>query len=418
MNKPEITEMEMDNKQLVTQDIGPLKIQVETLDITLEQVRKFIAPTATQAELFMFMGACRSFGLSPLKREIHFVKYGTGAGSIVVGYETYIARAEATGKLDGWEVTMRKDELGEKAICTIHRKDWTQPFVWEVYRHEFDKASGAGKRDNPWNTMPSFMLKKVVIGQAMRLCFPGVLAGMPYLPEEVGATGINELVPQAIQPAQTLAELRVDYFKAIKGMFEDEDERHGFQKRVTGEPSLAKWDSGHYDNAFAAVEDLKESRVAEEAEEPEQPETPEKAPESPPANATADDKGKAREYLVVMAVFCNLDTAAMQDWWAEKQKAELLPAVTIAKASPMTLNIAASGFKSDYPKAALMDPLSELAKSLGYKSIQEDEFIGKCSFASGVMFESWAEADEQTIKDAIAALKLDDTEQSEEPSLL
>lgn len=155
----------------------------EQMEISVADVKKYIAPNATDKELFMFMGVARSYGLNPLKREIHFVKYGTGAASIIVGYETYLKRAERTGKLDGWKCWI--EDVGkstERAIIEIKRKDQSMPITWEVYRKEFDKQQSS------WKSMPTFMLKKVAIAQGFRMAFPDDLGGMPYIPEELPAT--------------------------------------------------------------------------------------------------------------------------------------------------------------------------------------------------------------------------------------
>jgi phage recombination protein Bet len=155
--------------------------------LNVEDVKKYIAPNATDKELHFFLEVARSYGLNPFKREVYFVKYGTSPGTTICGYEMYIKRAEASGQLDGWGVELGKDELGEKAVITIHRKDHSKPFVWAVYRKEFDM----GKAN--WASMPLFMLRKVAISQGFRLAFPSELGGMPYTPEELidkpGITG-------------------------------------------------------------------------------------------------------------------------------------------------------------------------------------------------------------------------------------
>ena len=150
--------------------------------ISLQDVKRYIAPNATDKELFMFMGIAKSYNLNPLKREIHFIKYGNAAASIVVGYEIYLKRAERTGKLDGWKCWIEKDDIGGKAIIEIKRKDQSLPIKWEVYRKEFDKGQST------WKSMPTFMLKKVAIAQGFRLAFPDDLGGLPYLPEELPQT--------------------------------------------------------------------------------------------------------------------------------------------------------------------------------------------------------------------------------------
>jgi phage recombination protein Bet len=161
----------------------------QEMEISKEDVKQYIAPNATDTELYFFYNIAKSFGLNPFKKEIHFVKYGDKPGQTIVGYETYIKRAERTGLLDGWSVWIDKDNVGEKAVIEIHRKDRNHPFKWEAYRKEFDK------KQSTWNAMPYFMLKKVAISQGFRLAFPEQVGGMPYTPDEINA-GVTEALPK------------------------------------------------------------------------------------------------------------------------------------------------------------------------------------------------------------------------------
>ena len=164
------------------------KYEVMAPVLDLADVKKYIAPNATDKELYMFMNISKAYGLNPFKREVHFIKYGTNPGQVVVGYETFLKRAEASGQLDGWGVViLDRGTPNERAVITIHRKDRTQPFIWEVSRREFDKGQST------WKLMPEFMLKKVAISQGMRLCFAEQLGGMPYSPEEINGKRSEEL---------------------------------------------------------------------------------------------------------------------------------------------------------------------------------------------------------------------------------
>ncbi len=176
-----------------------VRVENKELTITTEDIKKYIAPKATDKELFMFIGISKSYGLNPFKREIHFVKYGDSPASIIVGYEQYLKRADRTGKLDGWKCWIESDKVGEKAVIEIKRKDQANPIRWEVYRKEFDK------NQSTWKAMPTFMLKKVAIAQGFRLAFPDELGGMPYIPEELpgkGTGGTSETLPTDIVDAQ------------------------------------------------------------------------------------------------------------------------------------------------------------------------------------------------------------------------
>jgi len=151
----------------------------QEIELDAGDVKQYIAQNATDKELYFFMNIAKSFGLNPFKKEIHFVKYGSQPGQTIVGYETYIKRAERTGLLDGWSVWVDKDNIGEKAVIQINRKDRNHSFIWEVYRKEFDK------QQSTWKAMPYFMLKKVAISQGFRLAFPEEVGGMPYTPDEI-----------------------------------------------------------------------------------------------------------------------------------------------------------------------------------------------------------------------------------------
>ena len=164
----------------------------EDFTITPEDVRKFIAPNATEKEFGLLMGVCKAHKLNPFIREVHFVKYGNAPASIITGYEVYLKRAERTGLLDGWRCWIEKDDIGEKAVIEIKRKDQSTAIRWEVYRKEFDK------QQSTWKAMPTFMLKKVAIAQGFRLAFPVEVGGLPYIPEEMPESkggGTSEALP-------------------------------------------------------------------------------------------------------------------------------------------------------------------------------------------------------------------------------
>lgn len=134
-------------------------------------------------EVAKAIATARHLGLDPIKKEVHLVPF-KGKVQLVVGYLEYIKRAERSGKLNGWQVSIS----GDIARVTIYRKDWEHPFEWEVSLQEVQK-------DTPtWRQMPQFMLKKVAISQAFRLCFPEELGHMPYTEGEIeeGYTEIEQ----------------------------------------------------------------------------------------------------------------------------------------------------------------------------------------------------------------------------------
>jgi phage recombination protein Bet len=160
----------------------------EVAEITKDKLTSYLDVVGvsglTEKEKMQFIEICSAFGLNPFKREVYITAYGEGQYrklSIIVGYETYIKRAEKSGLLEGWKVWTESD----KAIIEIHRKDWKMPFTHEVLLDEYIQRTKDGKPTNFWATKPMTMLKKVAISQGFRLCFSVELGGMPYTEDEL-----------------------------------------------------------------------------------------------------------------------------------------------------------------------------------------------------------------------------------------
>jgi len=162
--------------------------------LTIEDVKERYAKGANDKEFALFLDQIKVNKLDPRKREVYFVKYGSNPGQIITGYQVYLQRAEATGRLNGWDVktTTSTDGQIKSATITIYRKDWEQPFTWTVEASEFDKNQAT------WKQMKSFMLKKVCIAQAFRICFPDEVSGLPYTTEEITTFVDENTAAQAI----------------------------------------------------------------------------------------------------------------------------------------------------------------------------------------------------------------------------
>jgi phage recombination protein Bet len=129
-------------------------------------------------EIAKAIALAKKLGLDPLRKEVHLVPF-KGSVQLVVSYLEYIKRAERSGKLDGWEVRLGKDELGEYAEVEIFRKDWKHSLKWRAYLDEV-------KKDTPnWKAMPLFMLRKTAIAQAFRLAFPEETQELPLEEGEI-----------------------------------------------------------------------------------------------------------------------------------------------------------------------------------------------------------------------------------------
>lgn len=185
-----------------------MKTELQTTVVEADKIRQYLdamnlTTNLTKPQVQQFIEIAQAFGLNPFKREIYASKYGDNF-SIIVGYETYIKRAERSGRLSGWHVatqgTMGDGSL--KAVITIHRKDWDHPFTHEVYYSEYVQKTKDGYPTKFWKDKPFTMLKKVAISQGFRLCFSDELGGLPYTSEEMGQETLetNPVSVETVKP--------------------------------------------------------------------------------------------------------------------------------------------------------------------------------------------------------------------------
>lgn len=178
----------------------------------LEVANSFLKNSSTDKQLTalekeQFLQLCKAFKLNPFKREIYAIVYGTGNFrncSIVIGYEVFLKRAYQSRFLDGWKVwvegEINKEDVTKstmKGCIEISRKDWSKPFYHEVLFSEYvglkyNSETRKKEVNAMWLSKPVTMIKKVVIGQGFRLCFPEQLEGIPYFEEELHEQGVYD----------------------------------------------------------------------------------------------------------------------------------------------------------------------------------------------------------------------------------
>ncbi len=179
----------------------------------------------SQKKLFIELAV--SYSLNPFKREIYPItykdKWGATNLSIVTGYEVYINRANRSGLLNGWKwktegnivfkdeyrrtqnnkdyiaKVIDRDKSTLKAVVTIHRKDWSYPFVHSITVNEF---CGEGPI---WTSSPTFMLRKTAASQAFRICFTEELAGLPYTQDETST--FKDIIDAPVVEGQEMPEI-------------------------------------------------------------------------------------------------------------------------------------------------------------------------------------------------------------------
>ncbi|MCD1655517.1 recombinase RecT [Treponema zuelzerae] len=183
-----------------------------------ELVERFLSCTEdganlSEADKERLIGISISCQLNPFKREVYIRKSlakGIPTVQIITGYEVYIRRAEQTSLLDGWKAWIEETKDGLKASVEIRRKDWSLPFIHEVFWNEVAQKTADGSISAFWERMPRFQLKKVAISQGFRLCFAQEVGGFPYegaeLPELTAPeTAQNERRMSTEIPGQKIA---------------------------------------------------------------------------------------------------------------------------------------------------------------------------------------------------------------------
>ena len=163
-----------------------------------------------QNEFQQFVEIAQAFGLNPFKREIYASKYGENF-SIIVGFETYIKRAERSGLLSGWHVetfgAVNWQQIEQSTLLariTIHRKDFEHPFIHDVHFIEYVGRKRDGSVTKFWKEKPITMTKKVAIAQGFRMCFSDELGGMPYTTEEMATMDVDHVVVDTKKPVNKL----------------------------------------------------------------------------------------------------------------------------------------------------------------------------------------------------------------------
>lgn len=169
--------------------------------LSIEIIKKYVCPKATDQEAYMFMQLCQAQGLNPFLREAYLIKYGDEAATIITGKETFTKRADALPQYDGFKAGIivvdnskqcqyREGSFlapGETLLggwAEVFRKDRSHSFRNEVSITEYERKKKDGSLMSNWKNMPATMIRKVPLVQSLREAFPDEFGGM-YSPEEM-----------------------------------------------------------------------------------------------------------------------------------------------------------------------------------------------------------------------------------------
>jgi len=167
------------------------------ITITFEDVRKFLCPKASDAEIGLFLKTCQAEGLNPFSREIYLVKYKEDQpAAIIIATEAFLKAAEscpeydgaeagiilkdATGKLEFREGSFLLEEEEKNLVggwAKVYRKDRAKPTYIAVNINECIKYKRGGERTRFWEDMPATMVRKVALSRALREAFPNRFGG-------------------------------------------------------------------------------------------------------------------------------------------------------------------------------------------------------------------------------------------------
>lgn len=203
---------------------GEIAVKKEMPELSLEIIKKYICPTASEQEAYMFLQLCKAQNLNPFLREAYLIKYGTAPATIVTGKETFTKRADRLPQYDGFkagiilqsnnQIVYREGSFftsGEILLggwAEVYRKDRSIPFRNEVKLEEYEGHTHEGGVNKMWREKKATMIRKVPLMQSLREAFPDEFGGM-YSPEEINTVDTSNMPtyemgqhPQIPIPAQ------------------------------------------------------------------------------------------------------------------------------------------------------------------------------------------------------------------------
>jgi len=165
--------------------------------ISFQDVRKYLCPRASDAEIGLFLKVCQSEHLNPFAGEVFLVKYAEDQpAAIIIANEAFLKAAETcpeydgseagvilkdtTGKLEFREGSFLLDEEGKNLVggwAKVYRKDRAKPTYIAINIKECIKYTRTGKPTRFWEDMPATMVRKVALSRALREAFPNRFGG-------------------------------------------------------------------------------------------------------------------------------------------------------------------------------------------------------------------------------------------------
>ncbi len=198
-----------------------IKSEEREITISFNDVRRYLCPDASDAEIGLFLKVCQSENLNPFRKDCYLVKYAKDQpASIIIATEVFLRSAENSPEFDGYEAGIilkpidpkDKPEFREGSFlmdgeddrlaggwARVFRKDRAKPFYSAVNIKECVKYTKYGKPTRFWEEMPATMVRKVALSRALREAFTNRYSGT-YTTAEIEPPPEGELPPAYQKP--------------------------------------------------------------------------------------------------------------------------------------------------------------------------------------------------------------------------
>lgn len=173
----------------------------------IELIKRTVAKGATDDELALFLVTANRCGLDPFTKQVHFIKYGNNAGTIVTGIDGYRVVAQRSGEYRGqtppqwcgpdgvWKDVWLANTPPSAARAGVWRQGFQEP-IYAIARWTAYCPMPNGRPNPMWAKMGAEQLAKCAEALALRKAFPNDLSGL-YTVEEMA-----QAVAEPVQPAE------------------------------------------------------------------------------------------------------------------------------------------------------------------------------------------------------------------------
>ncbi len=168
--------------------------------LSLDLVRRYFCPDATEPEVMHFLAVCKFNRLNPWLKEAWLVKYESGeAAQIVVAKDYFVRRASEHPQYAGFKAGILvgiKDQAGKLILdrregcffvegetllggwCEVYRSDREFPTLVEITLKEAIRKKKDGTPTKFWRDNEATMVRKVPVSRAHREAFPKEFEGL------------------------------------------------------------------------------------------------------------------------------------------------------------------------------------------------------------------------------------------------